>query len=96
MTKPIWEDFLTERDKAVFAQAGYGARGGFGKKPALLIIDVNYNFCSDRPEPILESIKRFPQFLRRGCLGGTARHQEVDRCGARQKDAGTVFHRRSA
>ena len=59
MTKPIWEDFLTERDKAVFAQAEYGARGGFGKKPALLIIDVNYNFCSDRPEPILESIKRF-------------------------------------
>ena len=41
MTEPIWNQFLTERDKAVFATAGYGARQGFGKRPALLIIDVN-------------------------------------------------------
>jgi maleamate amidohydrolase len=59
MSEPIWNEFLTERDKAVFAAAGYGARGGFGKRPALLVIDVNYNFCGDRPEPILESIKRW-------------------------------------
>jgi nicotinamidase-related amidase len=26
----------------------------------LLIIDVNYNFTGDKPEPILDSIKRFP------------------------------------
>jgi len=36
----------------VFAPSGYGARRGFGKRPALLIIDVNYNFCADRPEPL--------------------------------------------
>ena len=59
MSEPIWNRFLTERDKAVFAAAGYGARAGFGKRPALLVIDVNYNFCGDRPEPILESIKRW-------------------------------------
>jgi nicotinamidase-related amidase len=59
MTEPIWDKFLTERDKAVFAAAGYGARGGFGKRPALLVIDVNWAFCGDRPEPILESIKRW-------------------------------------
>jgi maleamate amidohydrolase len=57
MTEPIWNQFLTERDKAVFAASGYGARQGFGTRPALLIIDVNYAFCGDRPEPILESIK---------------------------------------
>ena len=39
--------------------AGYAARGGFGKRPALAVIDVNYAFCGDRPEPILESIKRW-------------------------------------
>ena len=39
-TKRIWDDFLTERDKQVLAQAGYGKRGGFGKRPALFIIDV--------------------------------------------------------
>lgn len=57
--EPIWNQFLTERDKAVFAASGYGARGGFGKRPALLVIDVNYAFCGDKSEPILESIKRW-------------------------------------
>ena len=59
MNEPIWNQFLTERDKAVFATSGYGARQGFGKRPALLIIDVNYAFCGDKPEPILESIKKW-------------------------------------
>src|SRR5919197_248185 len=59
MAEPIWNRFLTERDKHVFAAAGYGARAGFGHRPALLVIDVNYNFCGDRREPILESIKRW-------------------------------------
>jgi nicotinamidase-related amidase len=59
MSEPIWNQFLTERDKAVFATSGYGARQGFGKRPALLIIDVNYAFCGDKPEPILESIKKW-------------------------------------
>jgi len=59
MSEPIWNKFLTERDKAVFKTSGYGARGGFGKRPALLIIDVNYAFCDERRMPILESIKRW-------------------------------------
>jgi len=59
MSEPIWNRFLTERDKAVFEAAGYGTRGGFGQRPALLVIDVNYAFCGDKPEPILESIKRW-------------------------------------
>ena len=59
MDEPIWNRFLTERDKQIFGNAGYGARQGFGKRPAVLIIDVNYNFCGDKPEPIMESIKRW-------------------------------------
>jgi nicotinamidase-related amidase len=55
----IWDRFLTERDKAVFATSGYGAKAGGGKRPALLIIDVNYAFCGERPEPILESIRKW-------------------------------------
>ncbi|WP_187968463.1 isochorismatase family protein [Aquibium microcysteis] len=57
--EPIWNAFLTERDKQVFDASGYGAKGGFGSRPALLIIDVNYGFVGDRPEPILESVKRW-------------------------------------
>src|SRR5690349_10608981 len=59
MAERIWDKFLTERDKAVFAASGYGSMQGFGKRPALLVIDVNYAFCGERPEPILESIKRW-------------------------------------
>src|SRR6202023_1212166 len=59
MNERIWDKFLTERDKAVFAAGGFGARAGFGKRPALLVIDVNWAFCGERPEPILQSIKRW-------------------------------------
>jgi nicotinamidase-related amidase len=59
MTKRIWDDFLTERDKQVYAQSGYGKRGGFGTRPALFIIDVQYNFCGDTPEDILVGLKQY-------------------------------------
>lgn len=59
MAERIWDQFLTERDKEVFRTSGFGARAGFCKRPALLIIDVSYGFAGDRPEPILESIKRW-------------------------------------
>jgi maleamate amidohydrolase len=56
---PQWDDFLTATDRAVFARSGYGLRGGLGERPAVLVIDVTYDFCGDRPQPILESIKRW-------------------------------------
>ena len=59
MTDNPWDRFLTDRDRAVIAAAGYGARAGLGKRPALLVVDMTYNFCGDRPEPVLESIKRW-------------------------------------
>jgi len=39
----IWDDILTERDKLVFKEGGFAARIGFGQKPALVIIDLDYN-----------------------------------------------------
>ena len=59
MAERIWNEFLTERDKEVFEKSGFGAEAGFGEKPALLVIDVSYNFCGDKREPILDSIKNF-------------------------------------
>jgi maleamate amidohydrolase len=59
MSEPIWNAYLTERDRKVFAASGLAARMGFGQRPALMIIDVNYNFTGDRPEPVLDSIKRW-------------------------------------
>ena len=56
----VWDDVLSERDREVYRAAGYGARAGGGSRPALLVIDVTYDFVGDKPEPILDSIKKFP------------------------------------
>jgi nicotinamidase-related amidase len=56
----IWDPFLTERDRQVFKASGFGAIGGFGKRPAFLVVDVSYAFCGHKREPILESIKTWP------------------------------------
>jgi len=60
MSERIWDQFLTEEDKEVFNAAGYGARGGFGERPAVLVIDVSYGFTGEKDEPVLESIKTWP------------------------------------
>jgi maleamate amidohydrolase len=57
MSNPIWNSYLTERDQRVLASSGLGVRQGFGKRPAILVVDVSYDFAGDRPEPIEESIK---------------------------------------
>jgi nicotinamidase-related amidase len=56
---PVWDDILSDRDRKVFEAAGWGQRAGFGKRPAIVVIDINYNFCGDKREPILDSIKRW-------------------------------------
>ena len=57
MTDRPWDRFLTSSDREVISAAGYGTKGGFGERPVLLVVDMTYNFCGDRPEPILASIK---------------------------------------
>lgn len=59
MTERVWDKYLSEEDKAVFAASGFGSLAEWGDRPALLIIDVNYAFCDEKPTPILESIKKW-------------------------------------
>jgi maleamate amidohydrolase len=54
-----WDDIVPDTDRAVFEAAGWGRSAGFGQRPAILVVDVNYNFCGDCPEPILKSIERW-------------------------------------
>ncbi len=54
-----WDDILPEVDRRVYEAGGYGRRMGFGPHPAVLVVDVNYDFIGDRPAPILESIRRW-------------------------------------
>ncbi len=57
MTK--WDSVLSERDRKVFAASGFGKRGGYGKRPVIVVVDVNINFVGDKPEPILDSIRKW-------------------------------------
>ena len=93
MTERIWDKFLTKRDKAVFAAGGFGARAGFGKRPALLVVDVNWAFCGERPEPILASIKRWRTSCGQDGLGRPRIHQIADRGGTRQGAPGHLHYR---
>jgi nicotinamidase-related amidase len=56
----IWDDVLTDLDKKIYHKANFGREASLGKRPALAIIDVTYDFVGDKPEPILQSIERFP------------------------------------
>ncbi len=54
-----WEDLLTETDREVIRRGGYGQPRGLGKRPALMIVDPQYNYAgADRP--ILEQIGEWP------------------------------------
>jgi maleamate amidohydrolase len=53
----VWDRFLADSDRAVYEKAGYGVKFGFGERPAVLIVDVNYDFVGHKPAPILESIE---------------------------------------
>jgi nicotinamidase-related amidase len=57
----VWDRFLTDRDKRVFEKAGFGVRIGFGERPAVLVVDVNYDFVGHEPAPVLESIELWHQ-----------------------------------
>jgi nicotinamidase-related amidase len=52
-----WEPFLTARDREVEAQYG-SVNMGWGKRPVIAVVDVNYNFTGPDDEPILESMKK--------------------------------------
>jgi nicotinamidase-related amidase len=73
----IWDDVIGERDARVFAAAGWGRRAGYGARPAIMVIDVNYNFCGDSREPILESIKRWHFSCGERAWDGVAATQKI-------------------
>jgi nicotinamidase-related amidase len=86
----VWDDVLPERDRAVYEAAGWGRDAGFGERPVLLVVDVIYNFVGDRPEPILESIKRWRYSCgERGWEG--VRHLQRLIAAAREKEVPIIY-----
>jgi maleamate amidohydrolase len=60
MPERSWDGFVTEQDKHVYQLGGFGRPGELGKRPAIVMIDVVYHSVGDRPEPIVESVKKYP------------------------------------
>jgi len=58
--KRIWDGIISEEEQNAYAAAGFGKPTGLGKRPALLIIDVQYRTVGTIPQPFWESIKEFP------------------------------------
>jgi len=56
----IWDEAIPAEERQYYALAGYGRRQGLGERPALIVIDVTYEFVGDRPEPTIDSIRRWP------------------------------------
>ena len=55
-----WRDVIGERDREIYAAAGYGRPLTPGTRPVLLVVDVTYGFVGRERAPILESIARYP------------------------------------
>ena len=56
MSDPRWMGSVPETDRGVYRLAGFANRVGFGKRPAVLVIDLQYRTAGDYPAPIEEAI----------------------------------------
>ncbi|WP_340260026.1 isochorismatase family protein [Roseobacter sp. HKCCA0882] len=55
-----WDQVITDDEKKRYKEAGFGGQGSIGKRPALLIIDVQYRTIGTKPKPYWEAIKEYP------------------------------------
>jgi maleamate amidohydrolase len=58
--KHAWDGIVPDADLVVYEKAGFGRKGGLGKRPGIVIIDVQYRTVGLEPAPILEAIKTYP------------------------------------
>ena len=56
MNERSWLGSVPEEDLDVYELSGFGGASGFGRHPALLVIDVQYRTAGERPVPIREAI----------------------------------------
>jgi nicotinamidase-related amidase len=55
-----WDGIIPEEEQRAYGAAGFGRASGIGRRPALLVIDVQYRTVGTRPLPFWEAIKEFP------------------------------------
>ncbi|MGD9944769.1 MAG: isochorismatase family protein [Burkholderiaceae bacterium] len=53
-----WDGLVPVEERDIYRLAGLGQPTGFGERPALLVIDVQYRTIGNEPMPIRDSIER--------------------------------------
>jgi len=60
MRKRPWDGIVPAEEQELYRLAGFGTPVGFGKRPALLVIDVQYRTVgSDPAKPIREAVREY-------------------------------------
>jgi maleamate amidohydrolase len=54
-----WEEIFTEADRALLKKFGRTERQSFGKRPALIIVDIVKSFLGSKPKPALASVEEY-------------------------------------
>jgi maleamate amidohydrolase len=70
-----WDKIIPQHELEAYRAAGFGRHTGLGKRPALVIIDVQYRTVGTQPRPFMEAIKEFPTAC--GQVGWDAVHHIV-------------------
>lgn len=55
----VWDGLASPEEVEIYRRAGFFRPVTFGERPVLLVIDAQYNFTGDGPEPVLESSRRY-------------------------------------
>jgi maleamate amidohydrolase len=55
-----WHGIVSKDEERIYRAAGFGRSSGMGKRPALLIIDVQYRTVGTVPRPIEQAMREFP------------------------------------
>lgn len=55
-----WSGVISDEEERRYASAGFGGTGGFGSRPALLIIDVQYRTIGTTRQPYWDAITEYP------------------------------------
>ncbi len=83
ITARPWDGIISEDEKKAYRAAGFGRPTGIGKRPALLIIDVQYRTVGTRPMPFWEAIKEFPTSCGDVAWGAVHNIAKLLKCSAR-------------
>ena len=55
-----WQGLISEEEERIYDAAGFGRPSGLGRRPALLIIDMQYRTLGTVPRPLAQAMKEFP------------------------------------